>query len=131
MRRFIVFSAAVAALAGCAPSAGPVAGAAGLAADAGARPCCRPSLVRNVRTSSDQTLYVRTSNDDVFQIDAAFCRDMTSALSIVLEPTAGSSSLCVNDQARLRMGGVEPCRVRVVKKLSAEELAALPSRDRP
>ena len=69
----------------------------------------------------------------VFQIDATVCRDLPQAVSIALEPLGATSRLCVGDQARLRSPttGPEPCRVRVLRRLTADQIAALPSRDRP
>jgi hypothetical protein len=127
MHRLILSSAAVLALSACAPSPGAT-----TASRIDATQCFRPSLVRNFNAPNDQTLYVRTSSSDVFQIDSTFCRDMTRALSVALEPLSGSN-LCVGDQATLRSPatGPEPCRVRIARKLTAEEIAALPSRDRP
>ncbi|WP_181244439.1 hypothetical protein [Halomonas sp. ND22Bw] len=54
-------------------------------------------------------------------------------MSIALEPLGATSRLCVGDQARLRSPttGPEPCRVRVLRRLTADQIAALPSRDRP
>jgi hypothetical protein len=130
MHRLILSSAALVALAACAPSSGSVSSATGRV---DANQCFRPNLVRNFSAPNDQTLYVRTSSLDVFQIETTFCRDMTRALSIALEPVAGSSLLCTGDQATLRspVTGPEPCRVRITRKLIADEIAALPSRDRP
>ncbi|WP_426020466.1 DUF6491 family protein [Brevundimonas sp. DWR2-3-1b1] len=127
MHRLILSSAAVLALWACAPSPGAT-----TASRVDAAQCFRPSLVRNFNAPNDQTLYVRTSGADVFQIDSTFCRDMTRALSVALEPLSGSN-LCVGDQATLRSPttGPEPCRVRIARKLTVEEVAALPSRDRP
>ena len=114
-------------LSACAPSPGVA-----TASRVDATQCFRPNLVRNFTAPNDQTLYVRTSGADVFQIETTFCRDMPRALSVALEPLSGSN-LCVGDQATLRSPatGPEPCRVRIARKLTAEEIAALPSRDRP
>ncbi|GAW41553.1 hypothetical protein SH203_01961 [Brevundimonas sp. SH203] len=122
--------APVLALAACAPAAP---GLSPSAARTAANPCFRPSLVRNFTAPNEQTLYVRTSATEVFQIDATVCRDLPQALSIALVPMDGSSRLCVGDPARLRSPttGPEPCRVRVLRQLTADEIAALPSRDRP
>jgi hypothetical protein len=134
MLRLVLFSAVVVApalaLAACAPAGADPTPA---IAQTTANPCFQPNLVRNFSAPNEQTLYVRTSATEVFQIDATVCRDLPSALSIVLEPMAGTSRLCVGDQARLRSPaiGPEPCRVRVARKLTAEDIAALPSRDRP
>lgn len=127
MHRLILSSVAVLALAACAPSPGAT-----TASRVDANQCFRPNLVRNFTAPNDQTLYVRTSGADVFQIETPFCRDMTRALSIALEPLSGSN-LCVGDQATLRSPaiGPQPCRVRIARTLTAEEIAALPSRDRP
>jgi hypothetical protein len=126
MHRLILSSTAILALAACAPtpSTTPSRAEAGL--------CFRPNLVRNFTAPDDQTLYVRTSGADVLRIETTFCRDMTRALSIALEPLSGSN-LCVGDQATLRSAATGPqsCRVRIAAKLSAEQIAALPSRDRP
>jgi hypothetical protein len=126
MHRLILSSVAVLALASCAPTPSTAVGR----SDAGQ--CFRPNLVRNFTAPNDQTLYVRTSGADVFLIETTFCRDMTRSLSIALEPLSGST-LCVGDQATLRSPttGPQPCRVRIARKLTGEEIAALPSRDRP
>lgn len=127
MHRLILSSAAILALVACAPSPGVA-----TTSRVDANQCFRPNLVRNFTAPNDQTLYVRTSSADVFQIETTFCRDMTRALSIALEPVGGSN-LCLGDQATLRSPatGPQPCRVRIAKKLTADEIAALPSRDRP
>ena len=128
MHRLILSSAALLAVSACAPSPGV---ATSSRADAGQ--CFRPNLVRNFTAPNDQTLYVRTADAGVFQIETPFCRDMTRALSIALEPVAGSSRLCPGDQAALLSPatGPQPCRVRIVKKLTTADIEALPSRDRP
>jgi hypothetical protein len=130
MRRLILSSTAFLMLAAFSPS---TAGAPSSIGGVEANQCFRPSMARNFTVPNDQTLYVRAPNADVFQINAAACRDMTHSLSIALNPVGSSSRLCVGDQATLASAstGVVPCRVNVSKKLTAEEIAALPSRDRP
>lgn len=126
MHRLVLSSIAVLALAACAPTPSAT------VSRADASQCFRPDLVRNFTAPNDRTLYVRASRDDVFLIETTFCRDMTRALSIALEPVTGST-LCPGDQATLHSSttGPQPCRVRIARKLSADEIAALPSRDRP
>ena len=128
MHRFILSSSALLAVSACAPAPGVA-----TASRADASQCFQPNLVRNFTAPNDQTLYVRTTDAGVFQIDTPFCRDMTRALSIALEPVAGSSRLCPGDQASLLSPGTgpQPCRVRIAKKLTTAEIEALPSRDRP
>ena len=130
MLRLVLASSAVLALAACAPTGS---GLSPTATRTAANPCFRPNLVRNFTAPNEQTLYVRTSATEVFQIDAAVCRDLPQAVSVALVPMDASSRLCVGDPARLRSPttGAEPCRVRVVRRLTSDEIAALPSRDRP
>lgn len=121
-------------LAACAP--GLESGDAGASADSRARQCFSTSQVRNFRADGISTVYLR-ANDTVYEVNAAGgCPDLdfTSSLAITSDlPSAGGSRLCVGDSARIMtpgaMGGA--CRVRVTRALTAEEVAALPSRDRP
>jgi hypothetical protein len=130
MLRLVLVSSAVLTLAACAPAGS---GLSPSATRAAANPCFRPNLVRNFTAPNEQTLYVRTSATEGFQIDATVCRDLPQAVSIALEPLGATSRLCVGDQARLRSPttGPEPCRVRVLRQLTTDQIAALPSRDRP
>ena len=117
-------------LAACAP------GASGdlSAASADARQCFFPSQVTNFRQGATQTLYLRARNEVYELSSAGFCRDIDTANSIVIRPLySASDRLCGGDDAAIAIGGSrdEPCRVRVIRKLTAEEVEALPSRQRP
>ena len=81
MLRLVLVSSAVLALAACAPAGS---GLSPSATRAAANPCFRPNLVRNFTAPNEQTLYVRTSATEVFQIDATVCRDLPQAVSIAL-----------------------------------------------
>lgn len=100
-----------------------------------ARQCFFSSQVTNFRTGSVQTVYLRAGRDDVFELQSTgFCRDLDTASSIAITPLySGGDRLCGGDDAAIAIGGSRdaPCRVRVVKKLTAEEVAALPGRQRP
>lgn len=129
---FVLPLLAIAALAGCAPTG--AARTANSNEQASARTCFRTMNVRNFRAEDWQTLYVRTSSQDVFQIQSAgVCKDLESAIGIELRPLDGFSNLCTGDFATLNVGspGRSTCRVQIAKRLSADELAALPSRVRP
>lgn len=123
------------AVAGCAPGM-ESADAPGTQAEGQARQCFSTSQVRNFRADGITTVYLR-ANDTVYEVNAAGgCRDLdfTSSLAITSDlPSAGGSRLCVGDSARIlvpgAMGGA--CRVRVSRALTAEEVAALPSANRP
>ncbi len=124
-------AAAAATLQGCAPGAGGDLAT----ASADARQCFFPSQVTNFRQGESQTLYVRAARDEVFELSSAgFCRDIETATSIAIRPLySASDRLCGGDDAVVAIGGSrdEPCRVRVIRKLTAEEVAALPGRQRP
>lgn len=132
----LLFMAAVlssaAAITACAPISGPGSKPPGQQADA--RTCFRTMNIRNFSADGDQTLYVRTTANEVVQIDTfGGCRGLDTAIAIELRPQDGFSQLCTGDFSALRV--VQPardvCRVQVVKKLSDAEVAALPSRARP
>ena len=134
MRLFLSSLALAAVVGGCAPAPDPAAG--GMAAvDNGAAPrvCFRPSEIRNFRADTPQTVYVRTSAADVFQVQASGgCRGLDTANAIELRPQVGTGRICAGDMAILTvLGARDTCRVQAVKRLSEEELAALPGRLRP
>lgn len=105
---------------------------------AAARPCFYPNQVRNFRASSDGILYVRDTRGAVYQLDStAGCWDIGSQFALTITPYLGGGSdrLCVGDEARIGLTssgfGPRSCRARVTRVLSEEQVAALPSRDRP
>lgn len=116
------------ALAGCAPSttgAGPL-------ETAEQRACFQADQVQNFRTDGTQTLYVRALDRQVFELNASgFCRGLDTALSTAIRAQSGAGSrVCVGDWA-LVGAGPEPCRARVTRVLTTEQVEALPSRHRP
>lgn len=95
------------------------------------RVCFRPSEIRNFRSETSQTVYVRTSASDVFQVQASGgCRGLETANAIAMRPQTGAGRICTGDWATLSLPA-ETCRVQVVKRLSEADLAALPGRLRP
>lgn len=111
----------------------------GVPADGAARPerqCFFVEQVDNFRQARGQTLYLKVRNDDVYQVEAAgYCQDLDFTTRLAIVPQMGSSRLCAGDSATIVVPGstqgASACRVHIVKRLSAEELAALPARDRP
>ncbi|MBU2168467.1 MAG: hypothetical protein KKF88_11585 [Alphaproteobacteria bacterium] len=99
--------------------------------------CFTSDRVINFRAGATPSVYVKAIGGDVFELQTfGPCRDIDAAYSIGLAPLAGESyRTCVGDGIDLQVaaGGVAAnrCRARVVKKLSEEEVAALPSRYRP
>jgi hypothetical protein len=97
--------------------------------------CFYANQVDNFR-GNDQTLYVRTRNKDVFELETfGACSNIDFAFGIAFLPNRGINRLCTGDLTRVVVvGGGEPraqCRVQVIKKLTDAEVMALPARDRP
>lgn len=135
-------SAAVAALAVLATSCAPVDDIGGPGDTAGLRPerqCFSPEQVRNFRQGRPGQLYVRVNRDDVYELNAAGgCTDLDFAQQLAI--TADGAGLaggriCTGDWARITLPGstsrLSMCRARVDRVLTADEVAALPSAQRP
>lgn len=101
-----------------------------------ARQCFNIQQVNNFRQGRTNQIFLRVGRDDVYEMSGAACRDLDFANRMAILPDFGSSSrLCTNDWARIVVPGsaspTEVCRVRISRKLTAEEVAALPSAHRP
>jgi len=136
MRMPVLATLGVAALlTACAPTADSAGDA---AAPARARQCFSVSQVNNFRQGRIDQVFLRVGRSDVYELNAAGgCRDMDFANRLALLPDGGSigSRLCTDDWARVVVpGSTSPasvCRVRVTRKLTAEEIAAIPDAHRP
>jgi hypothetical protein len=125
----------LAALASCAPVAdGGMAGN----APARARQCFSISQVDNFAQGRRDQIFLGVGRNDVYELDAAGgCPDMDFAIRLALIPDGGAvgTRLCTDDWARIMVPGsasqTSVCRVRVSRKLTAEEIAALPADHRP
>lgn len=122
-------------LASCAPVDGGMGGA---GARSGARQCFSVNQVRNFEQGRFDQVFLRVGRDDVYELNAAGgCPDMDFAQRMALIPDGGSisSRLCTYDWARVVVPGSNSqntvCRVRISRKLTAQEIAALPERHRP
>ena len=122
-------------LASCAPVAdGDMAGD----APPRARQCFSVSQVDNFEQGRSDQVFLRVGRNDVYELNAAGgCPDMDFANRMALMPDNGAvgTRLCTDDWARIVVPGstaeTSLCRVRVSRRLTAEEVAALPSRHRP
>jgi hypothetical protein len=133
MRRAANLSLFSISLAGLASAAcAPGATGAGSIEAAGPRACFQADQVQNFRTDGAQTLYVRALDRTVYELNASgFCRGLDTATSIAISAQTGAGSrLCTGDWALIG-GGLDPCRARVSRALTTEQLEALPSRHRP
>lgn len=125
----------IAFLAACAPTTGTeTAGT-----PTRARECFSVQQVTNFRQGRSDQVFLRVGRSDVYEINAAGgCRDLDFANRMAILPDIGGiggSRLCTEDWARLVVPGstspTEVCRVRITRKLTAEEIAALPSAHAP
>lgn len=112
----------------------------GMAADAPprARQCFSVRQVDNFEQGRPDQVFLRVGRNDVYELNAAGgCPDMDFANRMALIPDGGmvGSRLCTDDWARIVVPGstsqTTVCRVRISRKLTADEIAALPPRHRP
>lgn len=125
---------AVAGVASCAPTPSDTGGT------TPARACFYPSTVVNFRTSGDNVAYIKAGRNEVYELRAAgFCRGLSAARSLAITEGAGMGSrACVGDSVNVLASapGMDestnvPCRAQVARRLTDEEVAALPDRLRP
>ena len=107
-------------------------------APARARQCFGVRQVDNFEQGRPDQIFLRVGRNDVYELNAAGgCPDMDFANSLALIPDGGmiGTRLCTDDWARIVVPGstsqTSVCRVRVSRKLTADEIAALPPRHRP
>ena len=133
MARTLALTLTLTSLAACAPGQ-PAANAAGAG---GARQCFWASSLTNFRQGDHGHLYIRDRADQVFAVSTLErCQELDLASSVAIHSDFGSvGRLCVGDPARitLRSLGGEPatCRARIDRRLTPEEIAALPDDQRP
>ena len=103
-----------------------------------ARQCFGVRQVDNFEQGRPDQVFLRVGRNDVYELNAAGgCPDLDFANRLALIPDGGmvGSRLCTDDWARIVVPGstsqTSVCRVRVSRKLTAEEIAALPPRHRP
>ncbi len=125
----------IALLAACAPTAETAGGE----APARARQCFSIQQVNNFRQGRPDQVFLRVGRSDVYELNAAGgCGDLDFANRLAITPDIGGaagSRLCTDDWARVIVPGsatqTSVCRVRVSRKLTDEEIAALPGAYKP
>ena len=127
----LVAASGLVAMTGCAPTTSTEQ----TASAAPVRQCVFQDQIQSFRVR-DQALYIRGSGKTVFQLETAgYCRDLDTAMGLAFLPQGGLNRLCTGDWTQVVPSGATPpatlCRVRIVKRLSEAEVAALPERDRP
>lgn len=81
-------------------------------------------------TVKDDTLYLRAGRH-VYQLETAgFCPGVDSGIALGFKPNLGSGHVCVGDWIDVVVPSASasaiPCRAKVEKIMTAEEIAALP-----
>jgi len=101
------------------------------------RQCFDVRQVSNYRQGGTGQLYLRVGRRAVYELSAAGgCTDLDFAQRVALIPDGiGGSRLCTDDWARVVVPGSTSantvCRVRLSRQLTAEQVAAIPARQRP
>ncbi|HYD28056.1 DUF6491 family protein [Brevundimonas sp.] len=137
-----LISSAAAALAVLTASCAPVDGMGGPEDRADSRlerQCFTPQNVRNFRQGGPGKLYVRANSNDVFELNTAGgCTDLDFAQRLAITadgPGLAGGRVCTGDWARITLPGstspVSTCRARIDRVLTDDEVAALPSAQRP
>lgn len=134
MHRLALIAAGLATLSACAPSS---VGPGDQSAVAAERQCFLPQTMRNFRSDGDTTVYVREGRGDVYQVTSSGCRGLSASRTFSLTPLGGGSA-CVGDTVdivtfgpSIRNENNSTCQGRILKRLTEDEVAALPSRLRP
>jgi hypothetical protein len=129
--RLICFGAAMAAvtLAGAAPA---------FAADPGASRCFRSSQFQGFKAAGDRAMIVRAGVSDYYRVEFAHaCRQITYPGALLITHTRGSDMICDGIDWDLKVGeNGNPgfsvgCIVSGQRKLTKEEVAALPKGQKP
>jgi len=99
-----------------------------------ARQCFTVSQVSSFRQGDPNQVFLRVGRNDVYEMDTVACLDLDFATRLALVPdTPGMAGtrLCTDDWARVVVpNSLSPnaaCRVRIARKLTDEEIAALPA----
>jgi hypothetical protein len=112
----------------------PLAGAAQAKPPPKDRACFLASNVSGFRAPDDKTVYVRVGVRDIYQMQMlGSCPQIDWAERIGIR-TRGSEWICSGLDADLISPtsiGPQPCAVRVMRKLTPAEVAALPPKSKP
>jgi hypothetical protein len=103
-------------------------------AKAAARHCFWTRDVNNFSALDDRTVNIRVGLKDIYSLDLfGACPDIDWTQKIGIE-SRGGSSICTGFDATLIVPstiGTQRCTVRNIRKLTPEEIAALPPKAKP
>lgn len=103
------------------------------------RYCFNIDQVHGYSTPSNQIFYVQAQHRQIYEVrPVSACRWMDYSEQLEIRPGIGEPSLtrlCEGDAAELHVPGGdrrdERCRIRIERRLSEQEIAALPAEARP
>jgi hypothetical protein len=99
------------------------------------RTCFVRRDVNGFSAPNDKTVYIRVGVRQVFRLDLmGSCPNLTFRQSLGLDDRPASPWICSPLEATIvyRQNGIrQRCPVTAIHKLTSEEVAALPKRDRP
>ena len=124
------------ALAGMSVSTASAQGDAPAKAAKPARQCFYLSDWRGWSAPDKDTLYMKVNNRDVYRVDLSFgTNQLTWPGTHLVSVVRGPDSICGPNDLDLRVGdgfGMPiPIRAKAITKLTPEQIAALPKKDRP
>ena len=110
--------------------------AAATPAPAAQNSCFRMSDIRNHTVADAHTLYLSVGSKDVQKVTmAGACLAASSGSDpLITESTGGSGLVCRPLDLNLKIdtaGGISPCIIKSIEKLSPEQIAAIPKKLRP
>ena len=100
------------------------------------RQCFSPTRVTAVQPVGDKQVNIRVGNRDVYRIDLAVpCNQLRQPQRVItVRPLASGVSVCSSADFVLGAevnGFTEQCAVSSITKLTPDQVAALPNRERP
>jgi Family of unknown function (DUF6491) len=98
--------------------------------------CLNTRFVNGFSAPDEQTVYVRVGVRDIYRLKLfSSCLNVDWTQSVALRSRSGGSFICHGFDAELivpnRGMGPQRCQVSDIHKLTPEEIAALPKKDRP
>lgn len=105
-----------------------------VAVDAGS--CFRMSQIRNHKKLDASTLLVSVGSKSVYRWEMLgnCLAGVSSSDPLIMTPVAGTDMICrpIDLDLKVRMGSIPaPCIIKSFKKLTPDEVAALPAKARP
>jgi hypothetical protein len=98
--------------------------------------CFTHSEISGFTAPDDHTVFLRVSVRDIYRLETMGpCPDMDWSMRLGVRDRGGGGWICTGDLAEVIVAdngiGPQTCPVRVIAKLTPDEVAALPKKSRP